>query len=221
MQIGNRLENKLTGGQTATTTPITSATDSTTSSLNTPVPTMTFAPRVTTTPTATQLPAVVTVSAVNGNLYIRRGPNLAFNPIGVLMEGQSETATARDPLSKWLQIPIPGQDGKSGWISIQTQFSSISGDVMSLPEFAPTSWPVLAFIQNCMSDQMEIDPGAIVLPSLANFPNNRIQINPGVYTIHDTDVTGSPEVMNVEIKEGSEVDVTLDGNGNKHKCPTP
>ncbi len=146
---------------------------------------------------------------------------MAFDPVGALMDGQSETATARDPLSKWLQIPIPGQEGKAGWISIQTTYSSITGDVMSLPEAAPAVWPVLAFIQNCMSDQMEIDPGAIVLPSSAYFPDNRIQINPGVYTIHDTTVTGSPEVMKVEVREGSEISVTVDGSGHKHKCPAP
>ncbi len=221
MQMVNRLGNTLTGGQTATMTPITSATDSSTSPLNTPILTMTFAPRATVTPTATQISSTVMVSAVNGNLYIRRGPDLAFNPIGALMNGQSATATGREPLSKWLQIPIPGQGARTGWVSIQTKFSTVSGDVMSLPELAPTDWPVLAFIQNCTYDQMEIDPGAIVLPSLTYFPSNRIQIDPGIYSVHDTDVTGSPEVMNIDVREGSAINVTVDGNGGKRKCPTP
>ena len=220
MQMANRLANQIINGSVPTTTPITLATESSASlPANTSTPTLTATPFATATPTATQISATVTVSAVKGNLFIRRGPDLAFNPLGALMDGQSETATARDPLSKWLQIPIPGQEGKAGWISIQTQYSSVSGDVASLPEVAPATWPVLAFIQNCMSDQMEIDPGAIVLPSSAYFPDNRIQINPGIYTIHDTSVTGSPEVMQVEIKEGSEINVTVDGHGNKHKCP--
>jgi hypothetical protein len=137
------------------------------------------------------------------------------------MNGQSETATARDPLAKWLQIPVPDQSGKTGWISIQTSYSSVIGDVMSLPEVVPTDWPALAFLQNCTYDQMEVDPGAIVLPSFTYFPDNRIQINPGTYRIYDTDVTGSPEVMKVEIKEGTEIDVRVDGNGNKRKCPVP
>ena len=220
MQMANRLANQITNDSVPTTTPITLPTESSASPLgNTPVPTLPAMPFASATPTATQTSFTVTVAAVKGNLFIRRGPDLAFNPVGALMDGQSEIATARDPLSKWLQIPIPGQEGKTGWISIQTTYSAVTGDVTSLPEVAPTTWPDLAFIQNCMSDQMEIDPGAIVLPSSAYFPDNRIQINPGIYTIHDTSVTGSPEVMQVEVKEGSEINVTVDGNGNKHKCP--
>ncbi len=191
--------------------------------VSTPIPaaTNTAAPTSTATPTTTPASSSVVVSAVNGNLFIRRGPDLAFNDIGALMNGQSAAATGRDPLSKWLQIPIPNQPGRTGWVSIQTSYSSVSGDVARLPEIAPTDWPVLAFIQNCTYDQMEIDPGEIVLPSFASFPDNRIQINPGIYRIHDTSVTGSPEVLKVQIREGVEIDVTVDGNGKKRKCPTP
>lgn len=220
--MANRLSNEVTNGTASTMTPIISATKSSASPLiNTPVPTLTARPRATATPTPTKISSTVTISAINGNLFIRRGPNMAFNPAGALMDGQSATATARDPLSKWLQIPIPDKPGETGWVSIQTKYSAVNGDVMSLPELAPTTWPVLAFIENCTYDQMEIDPGAIILPSFTYFPDNRIQINPGVYSIHDTDVTGSPEVMNVEIKEGSSIDVTVDGNGKKRKCPAP
>lgn len=220
MQVANRFTNGISNDAVSTMTPITSVTESSTSPLiNTAIPTLTATPFATATPAATQTSSTVMVSAVKGNLFIRRGPDMAFNPVGALMDGQSAIATGRDPLSKWLQIPIPGQDGKTGWVSIQTVYSSVTGDVASLPEVTPTVWPALAFIQNCTSDQMEVDPGAIVLPSYAYFPDNRIQINPGIYTVHDTSVSGSPEVMNVEIKEGSEIDVIRDGNGNKSKCP--
>jgi len=145
---------------------------------------------------------------------------LAFNAVAVLLDGESEPVLARDVLGKWVQIPIPGQS-RTGWISIQTKYSIVSGDVMSLAENTPSYWPELAFLRNCTYDQMVVEPSGVVLPSLRNFPLNDVQINPGIYKIYDTDVDGYPEVMKVEVKEGLAIDVQFDGNGDKRKCPVP
>jgi hypothetical protein len=56
------------------------------------------------------------------------------------------------------------------------------------------------------------------LPAITNFPANDVRINPGTYRVYDSDVEGNPEVLKVELREGSAVDVNVDGNGEKHKC---
>lgn len=95
------------------------------------------------------------------------------------------------------------------------------GDVRSLPEIEPTDWPVPASLRNCTHDQMSVDPGGIVLPSVDNFPANDVRIDPGSYTVRDTDVDKYPEVLQVVLREGSAIDVQVDGNGEKKKCPAP
>lgn len=163
----------------------------------------------------------VTVTATNGNLFIRRGPDLGFNPIAALLSGQTATGLARDVLSEWIEVPLPGQPNQTGWVSIQTQFTTISGELSTLPEVQPDYWPVGATIRNCTLHQMLITPVNIILPSVDNFPANDVRVNPGTLVVVDTDVDGYPEVMKVEIREGSAVDVRVDGNGLKKKCPTP
>lgn len=220
----NQLATGVTSGMIPTFTPLAYSTESVDQlPAITPVFTVTALLSVasTATPTATPTSNTVIISAVKGNLFIRRGPDLAFNPVSVLMSGQSANALARDVLAKWVQIPIPGQSGSTGWISIQTQFSRIDGDVMSLPEVLPTDWPVLAYLRNCTYDQMEVQPVGIVIPPVNAFPDNRMQINPGSYTVHDIDVSGSPEVLSVDIREGSDIDIRVDGTGLRRKCPAP
>jgi len=90
-----------------------------------------------------------------------------------------------------------------------------------LPEIEPTDWPIPAFVRNCTFDQMAVYPGGIVLPSADNFPENDVRVNPGAYRIRDLDVDGYPEVLVVHISEGSTIDVRVDGNGAKRKCPVP
>lgn len=170
---------------------------------------------------STLMPSKTVVTAEKGNVFIRRGPDLGYNAVSVLMDGQSARALARDVLAKWVQIPIPGHPQETGWISIQTRFVAVSGDIMKLPEVMPTDWPVLASLRNCTYHYMEANPGGIVIPAVNNFPDNDVQINPGIYTIRDIEVDGSPEVMEVEIKEGSEIDILYDGDGDRKKCPLP
>jgi hypothetical protein len=156
---------------------------------------------------------------VKGNLFIRRGPDLAYNPIAVLIEGQSAPILAHDVLGKWVEIPVPSLPGKTGWISIQTVFSSVSGNFMDTLEVQPTDWPIASYIRNCTNHQMIVEPGDTTLASLLNSPDNEMWIYPGIHHVYDTEVDGQPEVLTVDLREGMRVDVRVDGKGDHRKCP--
>lgn len=168
-------------------------------------------------PTATTQPRVV-ISAVKGNIFIRRGPDMAFNPIGVLYKDTSAPVIARDVLSNWVQIVIPNSDQK-GWISIQTQYSKVDGDLKTLPEFTTTEWPTPAYLRNCTHHQMYILPAEVILLSSFDQPDNMVWLYPGTYTVYDLEVSGEPEVTTVEVREGVTVEILDDGAGEHRKCP--
>jgi len=168
-------------------------------------------------PTQTSLPKV-TISAIKGNIFIRRGPDTAFNPIGVLYKDTSAAVIMRDVLSNWVQIIIPNSD-KTGWVSIQTDYSKLDGDLKALPEFTPTDWPIPAYLRNCTHHQMYIMPSEIILPSSLANPENEVWLYPGTYTVYDIDVPGEPEVLQVDIREGITVEILDDGLGEHRKCP--
>lgn len=176
-------------------------------------------------PTATKISPTaasfseVKISAVKGNLFIRRGPDMSFNPVGVLYKDTSAEVIARDILSKWVQVKIPNSD-KTGWASIQTKYSQVEGDLSSLPEFTTTEWPVPAYLRNCTYHRVYILPGQIYLTSSLDYPENEIWLYPGTYTIYDLDVPGDPiEVLQVDIREGSDKEILVDGFGERHHCP--
>lgn len=168
-------------------------------------------------PIATTQPRVV-ISAVKGNIFIRRGPDMAFNPIGVLYKDTSAPVIARDVLSNWVQIVIPNSDQK-GWISIQTQYSKVDGDLKTLPEFTTTEWPTPAYLRNCTHHQMYILPAEVILLSSFDQPDNMVWLYPGTYTVYDLEVSGEPEVTTVEVREGVTVEILDDGAGEHRKCP--
>lgn len=167
--------------------------------------------------TPTVLPGI-TITAVKGNIFIRRGPDMAFNPVGVLYKNSTAAVIGRDVLSKWVQIIIPGTK-QSGWVSVQTDYSKVAGDLGSLPDFTPTEWPLPAYLRNCTHHQMYILPGEITLPSTYEIPENEIWLYPGRYNVYDLDVPGEPEVLQVDMREGLEADIRVDGLGEKRKCP--
>jgi hypothetical protein len=68
---------------------------------------------------------------------------------------------------------------------------------------------------------MYVDPGGIILPPVEDFPDNEVRLNPGIYTVLDTDVDAYPEVLAPHLREGSSVDIQIDGAGDKKKCPVP
>jgi hypothetical protein len=167
----------------------------------------------------TKAASVITVTAVNGNIFIRRGPNLAYNPISVLKKGESATGLARDVLARWVQVPMPGQPDKTGWVSIQTDYTVINGNVLDLPELMITDWPVASYLRNCTHHEMIIEPGDTVIPSSYGAPDNEVWIYPGIYTVYDYDLPDQPEVMSVDLREGFEIDIRTDGSGETRKCP--
>ena len=116
-------------------------------------------------PTPTSSLPKVSISAVKGNLFIRRGPDMAFNPVAVLYKDKTAEVIARDVLSKWVKIKFPISE-KTGWVSIQTQYSLIEGDLKNVPEQMPTEWPVPAYVQNCTYHQMYVMPVEAVIPSI-------------------------------------------------------
>jgi len=195
--------------------------------LDTPVPFSSATPLSPTkvAPTATvilptPLPSV-TITAVDGNIYIRRGPGLPYNPIGVLAKGTSAQVIAQDVLSKWVQINIPNSDNNTGWVSIQTMYSKIDGDLSQLPDFTFTDWPAPAYIKNCTEHDMYIMPGDIYLSSLytnAKFLNE-IQADPGTYVAYDLFYPDEPEAESFDIREGMTAYITINGSGEGHKCP--
>ncbi len=174
--------------------------------------------RLTATPT---LP-LVTITAINGNLYIRRGSGSDFNPIGVLLQGQTVTASGRDILNEWLYIPIPSQAGKFGWVSTLTIYSSVSGDTMDLP-VVDSDLAVPAFIQNCSTDNMIVQPAGVILPPWYQYPNNIVQFDPGEYSIQDYDNVkynpNSNQGIVVDLREGEQYQIYGNGSHAQHKCP--
>jgi len=171
------------------------------------------------TASATLRPPVITVTAVNGNIFIQRGPDLAYDSISVLMKGQVVTALARDVMARWVQIPIPDQPKKTGWVSIQTIYTVLSGDVMTLPEVMPKDRPKASYFRNCTHHNMIVEPGGTVILSVNGYPDNIVWIYPGVYTVHDYELPKQPEVLSAELREGLTVDIVVDGTGEHRKCP--
>lgn len=190
-----------------------------------PFPTVTLTSTLEPQPTAviisssTPFPsAKVTITAVKGNLFIRRGPGMAYNPIGVLNKGDTLSVLARDVLSNWVQVPL-SQSGETGWISVRTKYSSLSGDISKLSGIQVDYWPVAGYVINCSYHEMVLQPGDIIIPSLLSYPENEVWVYPGKYTAYDTFVPGSPEVKTIEMREGLEVKILVNGLGEKHKCP--
>lgn len=194
-------------------------------SMNTPIPpSATPLPSPTIVPTATiivptPLPPV-TITAVDGNIYIRRGPGLPYNQIGVLRKGMSAQIIARDILSNWVQINIPGSDA-TGWVSIQTMYSRVDGDMNQLPDFTFTEWPAPAYIKNCTEHDMFVVPGNIYLYSLYTNAQykNEVQVDPGTYTAYDMFLPDEPLAQTLEVREGVTGYITINGLGEGHKCP--
>ena len=134
-----------------------------------PAPTPSLVPSWTATTPPTAAP--VTVSAT-GNLNVRRGPGVGYNPVGGLLKGETATATARDANGEWLYISLPSS--KPGWVSILTKFSTVSGEVQSLPVMSVDA-PKPAYLRNCTFHPMLVKPVGITVPPVNESPENKVQ----------------------------------------------
>ena len=161
---------------------------------------------------------VVTITASGGNINIRRGPGVGYNPLAVFANGQSSVATARNADGTWLYISIPDVSGQTGWVNAKTQYSTVSGEINVLP-VSSVSPPEPAYIRNCTFHEMIIKPGDVKLMNQTNSPDNKLQFNPGTYEVFDTTVSGSKSVKSINLREGDTVDIKKDGLGNAYDCP--
>lgn len=170
-------------------------------------------------PTATSI-SKVTITAISGNMYIRRGPGTLYDRVGVLPKGSSAEVIGQDVLSKWVQVNIPDSD-KTGWVSIMTEFSRVDGDLSQLPDFTFTEYPLAGYIKNCTEHELYVEPGGYYLYNL--FTNadylNEVQVDPGVYTIYDVSLPDEPQIQTIDVSEGETVYITVNGLGEGHKCP--
>ncbi len=165
-----------------------------------------------------QAPSVVMITAVNGNLAIRSGPDPVFDAISVLPDGKSVPALARSVLDGWVQVSIPSQPGKRGWVSTKTTYSVITGNVLDLPEIMTVEWPFGSYLQNCTVHSMLVQPGNKVVPSISASPANRVWFYPGSYSIYDLDVSGHPWVMSINLWQHIEFHILKDGTRQQWNC---
>ena len=185
----------------------------------TALPTATKTP-ISNTPTPTPVPTeikkvVLTVSG--GNLNVRRGPRLTYNYVGVLYDGDVAVAVGRDRVGNWLLIELPSNPSAMGWVTTETIYSAIEGDILALPlvEVEP---PSPAFIRNCTKHTILVEPAGAQLLNKYNAPDNEGFFGVSTYQIYDLDVTGEPRLEDVTLSEGKQVDIIYDGNGDKSKC---
>lgn len=204
--------------QTVTQEPPAAATFAPLPATSTPLPTPTLIPAQTEIPPTPQPEVILTVT--KGNLYIRRGPGLPYNQIGVLREGESARIIGQDVLSRWVQVQMPNSQN-AGWVSVMTDFTRVDGDLNSVPNFTFTDWFKPAFIKNCTEHDLVVEPGDHYLYNLYtnSLTLNEVQVDPGSYTVHDMFLPGAPEIQRVEVREGMTVYITVNGLGVSHNCP--
>ena len=171
------------------------------------------------TPSPSPTTALVTVSAVNGRLSIRSGPDISFDAIAVLENGQTATAVARSVIDGWIQIPIPSQPSKMGWVSTMTAHSIVIGNVLDLPRIDEVDWPVGSYILNCTGHRLIVKPGEQIVQPVSASPQNRVWFAPGLYTVYDLDMSGQPVVLNLNIRAHGQVTVHRDGSHQWSDCP--
>jgi hypothetical protein len=161
------------------------------------------------TPTAD----AVTVTVVNGDLSIRTGPDLSFDAIAKLQDGETVTVLARSIMDGWVQIEIPSRAGETGWISIQTNYSIVTGNLLDLPRIDAVEWNVGSYLINCTPHQMIVKPGNTILQ-----PQSRVWFMPGTYSVYDLDVDGQPVAANLTVLEHSEYNIRKDGTRKQWTC---
>lgn len=182
---------------TATKTPIS----------NTPTP----------SPVPTQTPKPITFTVSGGNLNVRRGPDLAYNYVSVLYDGDVAIAIGRDRMGDWLLIKLPSNPTITGWVTTDTEYSTIEGNTKALP-LVEVDPPSPAYLRNCTKHRILVLPADVELLNKYNEPDNETHLNVLTYQLYDLDVAGMPRLKDVSLAEGKRIDIRYDGNGDKSKC---
>jgi hypothetical protein len=185
--------------------------------LATDTPTATVAPTLVGTTPFTPTPKTVSVAIKGGNLFVHRGPGLEYNFVGVFYDGDTTIATGRDLINRWIRIQLPSKPSVEGWITTETEYTRIYGDISNLP-FIQTEPASPAFIRNCTKHEILILPTEVYLLTKYDTPYNEERFDVGVYQVYDTDIPGNVRLDDVSLSEGKTVDIRYDGNGEKSKC---
>jgi len=171
----------------------------------------------TSAPASTPTPRQVTFTVENGNLNIRRGPSVDYNYVGVLYAGETAIAVGRDRISRWVLIELPAQPGVRGWVTTETDYSVVQGDVSTLP-FVAVEPASPAYIRNCTRHTMYVYPAEIELLTKYDEPYNEERFGVGEYQVYDLENPHEEVIRKISLSEGRTVDILYDWAGEKSKC---
>ena len=65
-------------------------------------------------------------------LNLRGGPDTTYPVIGLLVQGDEVSVVGHYSAGGWWQVKLPG--GRTGWVSGQSSYVQVRGDVAGLPE---------------------------------------------------------------------------------------
>jgi len=162
---------------------------------------------------------VVTVTAVTGDLSIRTGPDISFDAIDKLKKGETVPVLARSIMDGWIQIGVPAQTGKTGWVSIKTNHSIVNGNLLDLPRIDLVEWNVGSYLRNCTPHQLIVKPGDKILQPVSDTAGNRAWFPPGSYSVYDLDMSGQPMVASLRVLAHSDFNILKDGDRYQWDCP--
>jgi len=162
-------------------------------------------------------PKTVAIAITGGNLNVRRGPSIDYNYVGVLYDGEVVQTVGRDRVSRWVLIELPSESDKRGWITTETQYTDVQGDVSSLP-FISVEPANPAYIRNCTKHTMRVIPTRVELLSKFDEPYNEERFGVGTYQVYDLENPDVEVLQEVSLSEGQTVDILFDWTGEKSKC---
>jgi hypothetical protein len=167
---------------------------------------------------ASPTPSPVTITAVEGDIAIRQGPDSSFDATTRLKNGETATVLARSIMNGWIQIEVPSQSGVTGWVWVETGYSIVNGDLFDLPRIDTVEWNVGSYLINCTPHQMIVKPGDVILQPVGD-ADSRVWFMPGTYSVYDADVTGQPVAANLTVTEHREFHILKDGTRKQWTCP--
>jgi hypothetical protein len=183
-----------------------------------PISSVTPVPRTATpTPAIVASPQTVSVTIKGGNLFVRRGPGLEYNYVDVLHDGVTVLATGRDRISRWIRVALPSKPEMNGWITTETNFTIIQGDVPNLP-YIETEPARPAFIRNCTDHELLVLPAGVKLLEEFEEPFNEERFPVGIYQIYDLENPENKPIEEVNLSEGETVEIQYDWTGERSKC---
>jgi hypothetical protein len=178
----------------------------------------TSAPAETATLAVSPTASVMTIIANGGNLNVRRGPGIGYNPVSGLLKGESSTAIARDETGEWLKLAsFPKLPGKTGWVNAKTKYSLVKGDVRSMP-VEKVDPPKPAYVMNCTFHPLDLFPAGVSVPPQNEKPKNKVEISPGEYEVFDSTIYGGKSFVSITVLEGEIARIKTDGLGNNYSC---